>query len=67
MPAIYNQADNMPQNENNLFSDFNSDRPIKKDIEDKLGFQRVAENLASSVTSGSVEDGLVIGIEGAWG
>lgn len=46
---------------------FNPDRPIHRDEEDRLGFSRIAENLATSVISSGTEDGLVIGIQGGWG
>jgi hypothetical protein len=35
--------------------------------EDKLGFREVAERIATSLVDRSSEDGLVIGVEGAWG
>jgi predicted KAP-like P-loop ATPase len=35
--------------------------------EDKLGFREVGERIATSLVDRSSEDGLVIGVEGAWG
>ena len=43
------------------------DRPLDSGDEDKLGFREVAERIATSLVDRASEDGLVIGIEGAWG
>src|SRR6516164_3772907 len=43
------------------------DRPLDSGDEDKLGFREVAERIATSLVDHASEDGLVIGVEGAWG
>src|SRR6516162_7756233 len=43
------------------------DRPLDSGDEDKLGFREVAERIATSLIDRASQDGLVIGIEGAWG
>lgn len=43
------------------------DRALSSGDEDKLGFREVAERIATSLVDRSSEDGLVIGVEGAWG
>jgi predicted KAP-like P-loop ATPase len=44
-----------------------SDRPIKSESEDILGFGPFADALAKSLTEMAPEDGLVISVEGEWG
>lgn len=43
------------------------DRALGSGDEDKLGFREVAERIATSLADRASEDGLVIGVEGAWG
>jgi predicted KAP-like P-loop ATPase len=43
------------------------DRALDTGDKDKLGFREVAERIATSLVDRATEDGLVIGIEGAWG
>ena len=43
------------------------DRALSSGDEDKLGFREVAERIATSLVDRASEDGLVIGVEGAWG
>src|SRR6201997_2560118 len=43
------------------------DRALSSGDEDKLGFREVAEQIATSLVDRASEDGLVIGVEGAWG
>jgi hypothetical protein len=43
------------------------DRALGSGYEDKLGFREVAERIANSLVDRASEDGLVIGVEGAWG
>src|SRR5436190_4485735 len=43
------------------------DRALSSGDEDKLGFREAAERIATSLVDRASEDGLVIGIEGAWG
>jgi predicted KAP-like P-loop ATPase len=43
------------------------DRALSFGDRDKLGFRDVAKRIASSLVDRASEDGLVIGIEGAWG
>ncbi|WP_084570589.1 P-loop NTPase fold protein [Methylosinus sp. PW1] len=43
------------------------DRALSSGDEDRLGFREVAKRLAISLVDHASEDGLVIGIEGAWG
>jgi predicted KAP-like P-loop ATPase len=43
------------------------DRALNSGDEDKLGFREVAKRIATSVVDRASEDGLVIGVEGAWG
>ena len=43
------------------------DRPLSSRDEDKLGFREVATRIATSLVDHASEDGLVIGVEGAWG
>jgi len=51
----------------------NPDSPVKGDRalgfgdEDRLGFRGVAKRIATSLVDRATDDGLVIGIEGAWG
>jgi predicted KAP-like P-loop ATPase len=43
------------------------DRALSSGDEDKLGFREVAKQIATSLVDRASEDGLVIGVEGAWG
>ena len=43
------------------------DRALSSGDEDKLGFREVAKRIATSLVDRASEDGLVIGVEGAWG
>ncbi|MGN7802943.1 KAP family P-loop NTPase fold protein [Ensifer sp. 22521] len=43
------------------------DRALNSGDEDKLGFRDVAKRIATSLVDRASEDGLVIGVEGAWG
>jgi predicted KAP-like P-loop ATPase len=43
------------------------DRALGLGDEDKLGFREVAKRIATSLVDRASEDGLVIGVEGAWG
>ncbi|HKX35479.1 MAG TPA: P-loop NTPase fold protein, partial [Rhizorhapis sp.] len=43
------------------------DRALSPGDEDKLGFREVAKRIATALVDRASEDGLVIGIEGAWG
>ena len=43
------------------------DRALSSGDEDKLGFSEVAKRIATSLVDRASEDGLVIGVEGAWG
>jgi hypothetical protein len=43
------------------------DRALQAGDEDKLGFRDVASRIATSLVDRASEDGLVIGLEGAWG
>jgi hypothetical protein len=43
------------------------DRALSSGDEDRLGFREVAKRIAVSLVDHASEDGLVIGIEGAWG
>jgi predicted KAP-like P-loop ATPase len=43
------------------------DRALTSGDEDKLGFRGVAKRIATALVDHASEDGLVIGIEGAWG
>ena len=43
------------------------DRALGSGDEDKLGFREVAEGIATALVDRGSEDGLVIGVEGAWG
>lgn len=43
------------------------DRALASGDEDKLGFRDVAKRIAISLVDRASEDGLVVGIEGAWG
>ncbi len=43
------------------------DRALRAGDEDKLGFREVAARIAASLVDRASEDGLVVGIEGAWG
>ncbi len=43
------------------------DRALASGDEDKLGFRDVAKRIATSLVDRATEDGLVVGIEGAWG
>jgi hypothetical protein len=59
------------EDQNRMASDQNysikGDRALGSGDEDKLGFREVAERLATSLVDHASEDGLVIGVEGAWG
>ncbi|MBS0234834.1 MAG: AAA family ATPase [Proteobacteria bacterium] len=44
-----------------------ADRPVTSREHDRLGFAPVAEHLATVIADTSAKDGLVLGIEGAWG
>jgi KAP family P-loop domain len=48
-------------------SSVKGDRAISSGDEDKLGFREVAKRMAASLADRASEDGLVIGVEGAWG
>jgi KAP family P-loop domain len=43
------------------------DRALSSGDEDKLGFREVAKQIVTSLVDCASQDGLVIGIEGAWG
>jgi len=43
------------------------DRALSSGDQDKLGFREVAKRITTSLVDRASEDGLVIGIEGAWG
>jgi len=43
------------------------DRALSYGDEDRLGFREVAKRIATSLVDRASEDGLVIGVEGAWG
>jgi predicted KAP-like P-loop ATPase len=43
------------------------DRALSSGDEDKLGFREVARRIATSLVDRASEDGLVVGVEGAWG
>ncbi|WP_095089650.1 KAP family P-loop NTPase fold protein [Mesorhizobium sophorae] len=43
------------------------DRALGAGDEDKLGFREVAKRIATSLVDRASEDGLVVGLEGAWG
>ncbi len=44
-----------------------TDAPLADDGGDRLGFAKIAEELAASIKAQPADGGLVIGIEGAWG
>jgi len=48
-------------------AEFSADRPRKNQKEDRLGFKKIAELLATSILQQSPSDGYVIAIEGPWG
>ena len=54
----------MAGNQNNSVR---GDRALGSGDEDKLGFREVAKRIATSLVDRASEDGLVIGLEGAWG
>lgn len=43
------------------------DRALSDGDDDKLGFRDVAKRIAKSLVARASEDGLVVGVEGAWG
>src|SRR5215469_8010810 len=43
------------------------DRALGSGDEDKLGLREVAKRIATSLVDRASEEGLVIGVEGAWG
>ena len=43
------------------------DRALSSEDEDKLGFREVARRIATSLVDRASKDGLVVGIDGAWG
>jgi KAP family P-loop domain len=43
------------------------DRALSSGDEDKLGFREMAKRIATSLVDRASEDGLVVGVEGAWG
>ena len=43
------------------------DRALSSGDKDKLGFREVARRIATSLVDRASEDGLVIGVDGAWG
>jgi predicted KAP-like P-loop ATPase len=43
------------------------DRALSSGDKDKLGFREIAKRIATSLVDRASEDGLVIGVEGAWG
>lgn len=43
------------------------DRALRGCDEDKLGFREVAKRISTSLNDRASEDGLVVGVEGAWG
>ena len=43
------------------------DRALSGDDKDRLGFRKVARSIAISLVDQSTKEGLVIGLEGAWG
>ena len=45
----------------------NNDTPISRLADDKLGFAGIARHLAGVFLRNDLSDGLVVGIEGAWG
>lgn len=64
--ARKNGASERPK-ENIRQNTFHPDRPIESAEEGRLGFSSIADNLAISISNLNAKDGLVIGIEGAWG
>jgi len=46
---------------------FDPDRPIEEAEADRLGFVKIAEHLAKSISGNAAKKGFVIGIEGRWG
>jgi predicted KAP-like P-loop ATPase len=54
----------MPEDQNYSVK---GDRALSSGDEDKLGFREVAKRIATSLVDRASEDGLVIGVEGAWG
>jgi hypothetical protein len=49
------------------FSSIKGDRALGSGDDDKLGFRDVAKRIATSLVDRGFQDGLVVGIEGAWG
>jgi len=47
--------------------DVKGDQALRDDDEDKLGFKEVAQRIATSLVDRASDDGLVVGVEGAWG
>ena len=46
---------------------FAADKPIRHGEDDKYGREKYVDNLAYALLTGDDSDGLVVGIEGAWG
>lgn len=46
---------------------FAADKPIRHVEDDKYGREKYVDNLAYALLTGDDSDGLVVGIEGAWG
>jgi hypothetical protein len=51
----------------NQNSSVKGDRALSSGDDDKIGFREVAKRIAVSLVDRASEDGLVIGVEGAWG
>ena len=45
----------------------NNDRPLTDQSKDRLGFTTMSAQLARAIVENDLSDGLVVGIEGAWG
>ncbi len=43
------------------------DRPLNSCDQDRLGFREVAQRIVTSLVDRASKDGLVVGVEGAWG
>jgi hypothetical protein len=54
----------MEQNTNQTIK---GDRALSSGDEDRLGFREIARRIATSLIDRASEDGLVVGLEGAWG
>ena len=50
-----------------MHSEIHGDRAIRHSSDDCLGFTPLAKQIAKSIVDRTVDDGFVIGIEGAWG